>query len=336
MKTLRGLIACLALLACGQVFAQNTCNPTWCVTGVVMTINGTVQAANASFPVGGSIMITASFQAVIAEAGATLDIEIYNAAGTRVGQSWQPGFTFTAGQIIAANTFSFATSVPGTYTVSLGTFSSTPADPTNLWDGAAQTFVVTPPPYVPPVPPCLPAVRFGSEVDGVIPIQTPAITTRYTNFVAWVCQFPAGYQTYVTLFNPEPTTLTAIWNYIKGMWTLAQAQADCLASCVQPTASESAYQQLLMTTYRPKAVVAFNGTSITRSVYTTNTDGTLNSTPVAGESIAVAASGDETNRIPSAQAYYSVAGQVNASNPTTVLPAGSYTICVVSFPVGSN
>jgi hypothetical protein len=191
--------------------------------------------------------------------------------------------------------------------------------------------------YVPPVPPCLPKIQYPlAEADGSIP---SGISTRYTNYTAWVCQFPNGYQTYANLFTPDATVLTAIWNYVKGMWTLSQAQADCLNTCVQPTSSEASYLQSLIAQYRPKAVVAFNGSSTTRSVYYLNSDGTLNTT--AQGNVAVAAPCDETNQVPTgaalvagAAAYFSVSGQSDQNG--SPLPAGTYTICVVALPIGTN
>ena len=261
-----------------------------------------------------------------------LDVEFYDAGKNKVSQSWQTGFNFTAGQTISTNSVSFAPGGSGTYTVAIGVFSADGT--TNLyWNGAAQTFSVTPPPYVPPVPPCLPKIAFGSEADDVIPTQTPAITTRYTNWSIWVCQLPAGYQTYASLFNPDQSTLLLIWNYIKGMWTLAQAQASA-AYNLQPTPSEQAYLNTLMAKYRPIAVVAFNGANTTRSVYTTNSDGTLNPTPLQGETVAVATRCDETSRIPTSPTYYSVAGQ-NDQNAQPLKP-GSFAVCVLSFPIRPN
>ncbi len=188
------------------------------------------------------------------------------------------------------------------------------------------------PAFVPMVPPCLPKVQYPlNELDGVIPA---GVSTRYTNYTVWVCQLAGGYQTYANLFNPDPTVMSVIWNYVKGNWTLAQAQADCLQTCVAPTATELTFLNTLIAANKPRALVAFNGSSTTRSVYKTKADGTLNPQAIPGESVAVATACDETNRIPTSPTYYSVAGQKDQAGSS--FAQGIYAICVVSLPIGSN
>jgi hypothetical protein len=176
------------------------------------------------------------------------------------------------------------------------------------------------------------AVSYGTLPAGV--------STRYDSYAVWVCNTPGGYITWTDLFTFSNMAVYA-WRYATGTWTAAQGQADCQTSCVPPTPTEAAFQQTIMTPVRPKALVAFNGASLTRSVYTVNADGTLNGTPLPGVLVAVAAPCDETKRIPvtplpgpQAAAYYSVAGDANTLGGT--IPENSYTICSVALPIGAN
>jgi hypothetical protein len=179
--------------------------------------------------------------------------------------------------------------------------------------------------------PCFPRIQWPLAVThGPIPT---GVSTRYDTYAVWVCEQPGGYVTTANLFSMANVAPFA-WQYVAGTWSKAQADTDCTATCVAPTASEAAFMQTVMTPAYPRAVVAFNGTSLTRNVYTTNTNGTLNPTPVGGEQVAVAARCNEGSRIVSAPNYYSVAGLPNSVGG--VLPANSYTVCVVSLPIGAN
>jgi hypothetical protein len=167
-------------------------------------------------------------------------------------------------------------------------------------------------------------------VGGLIP---STVVTTSTYYGVWVCNTPGGYTTNVYLGNLA-TEAPNIVEYLEGLYTSTQALADCTASCQSMTAAELAYAGPLEQQYRPLALVAFNGASTTRSVYGLNSDGTLNPTAITNETVAVAAHCDETARIVTAPTYYSVAG-VNDQNGKP-LPAGTYAICVVSLPIGSN
>jgi hypothetical protein len=322
------LLLILLLGSFNGAHAQSLCNTQWCIT--------TINVSPSTFAVGGQTTIQVSVQAVAAAANEVIDIEIYDSTKNRVSQSWQPGYNFAAGQIQNAMVVSFATVIPGTYTVAVGTFSPTANDPANLFDGSAQTFSVTGTmPFVPYVPPCLPKRQFPVlERHGSIPIQVPPISTRYTIWSVWVCGLPGGYVTYPSLGTSDPSTLGAVTEWVLGTRTLAIAQADCLATCVPATDSETAYLLTLREQYRPRAVVMLNGLNKTRPVYTTKADGTLNGTPVAGSSIPVATACDETTRIPTSQTFYSVAGKNDQNGHP--LPAGTYTQCGVTFPLGAN
>jgi hypothetical protein len=323
------LLVITALLGVAAAAAQGT----WSV-GTAVSSSGV--------PVGTSTNVVSIFTAPAA-ATVTLETQILGPGGAIVDQVQQSGVTFQAGQTISATAVAYAppaTAVNGTYTVAVGVLDG--GGNRLYWNAGAASFAViggvapssapTAGTWAPPLPPCLPKVQYPvAEVDDVLPA---AVSTRYTRFAVWVCQLPGGYITYADLFTPDQTVLQVIWNYIKGAWTLSQAQADCMATCVPPTASENTFLQSLVAKYRPKAVVAFNGSTLVRSVYTTNPDGTLNPTPVAGESIGVASPCDETTRIASAPSYYSVAGQKDQNSRP--LQQGRYAVCVVSLPIGAN
>lgn len=321
MNRMKRLIALLLLLVGVQAQAQTPCAAPWCAS--VQPLSAT------SVPVGGSITVTASFTSSAAVTGATLDTEIYDPTGAKVAQSWQTGVNFTAGQTIVATALAYsvsATAVPGTYTVDLGTFSS--AGVSALWSASVTTFTVT---AAVTGPQCLPKVQWPLAVNyGSI---TAGVSTRFDTYAVWVCNMPQGYLTTSSMFTLSNLAPYAL-QYVAGLWTSAQAAADCATTCVAPTAAELAFIAPLMQSIRPKALVSFNGASLTRSVYTANSDGTLNATPVPNESVAVGTPCDQTTRIVTAPSYYSVAGQ-NDQNAKP-LQQGSFAVCVVSQPIGSN
>lgn len=185
------------------------------------------------------------------------------------------------------------------------------------------------------VPVCYPKAPWVNLTWGFLPA---GISTAHDMYVAWVCGLPGGYQTFASVFLLTDVIKTTL-QFSKGTWTAAQATADCKANCTAPTPGEWAFMQTIFPAARPKALVAFNGVSLTRPVYNVDSTGNLVATAVAGEAVAVAAPCDETNRVATAPSYYSVGGQSNAAAGSTavlVLPAGSYTICAINFPIGSN
>ena len=187
-----------------------------------------------------------------------------------------------------------------------------------------------------PLPVCLPKIQWPlAEHHETIPA---GVSTRYTMSSTYVCTTPAGFVTMVNLFAPTADVIQAAWDYANGNKTLAQAQADCAVTCVPNTDSEQSYSNALVLKYTPIAVVAFNGAATSRGVYTTKADGTLNPTPLAGEQIAVGTRCAEGLRIPqtttSTTGYYSVSGLKDTHG--NALPAGSYAVCIVSFPLPPN
>lgn len=180
-------------------------------------------------------------------------------------------------------------------------------------------------------PPCLPKVQWPlAVVTGTVPA---GVSTRDDTYAVWVCNLSSGYKVQAWLFT-MPAVSTVALNYARGTWTKANADADCATTCADATPTEAVFLRQLMTANTPPARVAFNGSNPTRSVYGTNADGSLNPTPIAGASVAVAASCDAGHRIPGTT-YYSVQGVSNASNAAALLGA-VFAVCVVSLPIGSN
>lgn len=179
-------------------------------------------------------------------------------------------------------------------------------------------------------PACLPKAPWKNLLYGSIP---SSISSRYDTYAVWTCEQPSGYSTYGYMFNLAGSALQFL-QYQAGLLTKAQADADCAVNCVPPTAAEDAFLTPLVTSHYPLALVAFNGSSLTRPVYAANADGTLNPTAVAGSSVAVASRCNEGLRL-IGTIYYSVKGLPNASSPGSVL-GDVYTICSVNLPLGSN
>jgi hypothetical protein len=183
----------------------------------------------------------------------------------------------------------------------------------------------------PAPPPCLPKVQFPlAAVTAPIP---PGVSTRYDTYSVWICNLPAGYNVNAWLFT-MPAVSTVALNYARGLWTKAQADADCATTCVDPTPTEVTFLNQLRAVNKPPARVSFNGSNPLRSVYSTNADGTLNPTPIVGSSVAVAGRCDSAIRIPGTN-YYSVQGQPNASKAGAVLGA-VFAVCVVTLAIGAN
>lgn len=311
-------LALLALLVCGQAFAQ-TCTPTspaWALNSIGVSL---------SVFVGANVTVSAGFISCAAVTGATLDIEIYDSSGTKVGQSWQTGVDFAVGQTIIATPLVYKAGPAGAYTVTAGVFTS--AGVLAYWNATAASFTVTLPAQLS----CLPKVQWPLAVKrGDIPTT---VSTTNSKYAVYVCNMPNGYITERVIFNYSDIA-AYIEPYIDGLLSLTQINTIAAPLQTPATAAEAAFMAPIVQANRPKALVAFNGSVTTRSVYTITATGTLNPSPLTGKSIAVGKACDETARITSAPVYYSVAGQTD--NSGAVLPQGSYAVCVVSLPIGAN
>lgn len=178
---------------------------------------------------------------------------------------------------------------------------------------------------------CLPKPQWPASIAyGSVP---STVSTRFDTYAVWVCNTPTGYVTNSAIFLVSDI-IQSVMAYAAGTRSLADVNTDCSANCQTPTAAEIAFMAQMTAVSAPTARVAFNGDTLTRGVYTANADGTLNPTPVATSSVAVAATCDPTKRL-SSTPYFSVAGQPDATNSGQTLSA-VYAVCVVSLPVGSN
>ena len=134
----------------GMGFTQTV--PPYSLTTVVLSPSGatgptwsaTASVSRTLSPPGAFSRITASVKASTLYQNATVDIELYNAAGVRVGQWFETGRSFLAG---VPQTFiwnSQAPVTPGKYFVSVGVFAANWSS--NLyWNGNAATLTVAGP-----------------------------------------------------------------------------------------------------------------------------------------------------------------------------------------------
>lgn len=199
--------------------------------------------------------------------------------------------------------------------------------------------VTTPPPpaVVDHKPPCMPkilqwplAVAYGLLPDGT--------STRYTVYGGWLCQTPTGFSAVTYELSPTAQVEDAVLRFMAGMLSPADAAAMIAAGIetTPMTPTEQAFADAQLAGLMPVIKVAFNPPSTTRPVYTANADGTLNPSAVAGELVAVADPCDPRRQLAGTQ-YFSVAGRPNVGSAGSTLPAGSYTICVITrLPFGVN
>jgi hypothetical protein len=106
------------------------------------TFSLSASVAPSSVAPGGAATITSTVKDTGAALGnGVVDVEVYNAGGTRVSQNYYSGQNFSSGQTNTYTTSWTAPSTPGTYTVMLGVFNSTWS--TNYtWNSNAATITV--------------------------------------------------------------------------------------------------------------------------------------------------------------------------------------------------
>jgi hypothetical protein len=314
-------IASLALLCVSIAAHAQTWNITAAVTPSIASPGATVTA-------------TATYTPSAAASNITLDLELHDPSGNKITQTWVPAQNFTAGQALTETlTYTLpATAANGVYTYGVGTFVGTSLTP-STWMNNAAPFTVSPPVATtvpPPAPPCLPKVQYPPNVDyGLLPA---GVSTTSDYYAVYVCTLPAGLITYGYI-GLRSADAVQILNAMAGQYSLTQATTDLTAAGRLPTASELAFLNTKLAVDRPRALVAFAGAALTRSVYGLNADGTLNPT-ATGELVPVATPCDETTRIASSPSYYSVSGQKDSTGAT--IAAGLYALCTVSLPIGSN
>ncbi len=138
--------------------SDSTRATTYAVANAAATLTVTAPAPTAAFTIGsttatpnpatrgGTVAVTTNVTSAAAASGIIVDLELFNAAGTRVGQQVLSGQSFTAGQ---SRSFTWNWLVPageatGTHTVKVGVF-STNWSKLYAWANQAATFAVDTP-----------------------------------------------------------------------------------------------------------------------------------------------------------------------------------------------
>jgi hypothetical protein len=203
----------------------------------------------------------------------------------------------------------------------------------------SPTTVVTPP-APPSTPPASPPAPFKCLPEPTFPVKASwgnlpdGVSVSADKYAAWVCDTPAGYMSYAHVFLLSDV-IAHIWNYIKGTFGLADANALCQSKCWSSfTTTEQAFNEKQLSLVMPVAVVSTNGSTKTRAVYRANADGTINSTAVSTSRVTVGVPCNASHRIAGSN-YYSVEGQPDASNAGKML-GEVYAICTVTLPFGAN
>jgi|SRR5882672_54704 len=154
----------------------------------------------------------------------------------------------------------------------------------------------------------------------------------------WACDLPKGVSTYALFFD---WAKAAAWA-TQGLRTAAEYDAAFATVGRALTADEAARIPDLVSRYGPRAVVAANGTSLTRPVYAANADGTRNpaALPSTQARVAVGAGCNTNRRLIDAAgkgtAYYSVEGRENVATVAADQLGPVYALCTRSDPVGTN
>jgi hypothetical protein len=184
----------------------------------------------------------------------------------------------------------------------------------------------------PYVPQCYPKVKLPPAMaSGTLPA---GVSARYDSYAVWVCNLPTGYVTTTNLFASQSNVLKYAWNYVFGSWTAAQAQADCVATCVPPSGAEQLYMNTLSATYQASAKVSGNGSIKTRVVFAATANDTVLGAQSPTSRVHVGTTCNPSKRLPGTS-YYSVQGQTDAANAPAIL-GDVFALCAVTLPVGAN
>src|SRR3984957_17428508 len=94
------------------------------------------KASPATVSAGKTVALAASVQSSVAASNMLVDLEVYNTAGTKVGQTYNQAQTFTAAKANASSWNFVAPAAAGTYTLKIGVFTAGFA-PMAYWDNGA-------------------------------------------------------------------------------------------------------------------------------------------------------------------------------------------------------
>lgn len=169
-----------------------------------------VQATNSTATVGQSSTISAGVSATNTTSALLVDLELYNAQGTRVAQRFVEDQTL--GATPSNYTINFTPSVAGTYTLKVGVFTNGWAE-NLLWNGSAatiqastQTTTPSPTPTPPTTPPSSSAnlsiwwPSGGQSVSGVQPFKAVVDGRNVSDYsMSW--QVDGGVQNAMTTSN---------------------------------------------------------------------------------------------------------------------------------------
>lgn len=178
---------------------------------------------------------------------------------------------------------------------------------------------------VPVVPPVLPPATVGGAPvcypDITIPLKVRTVVIQPLSngdnrLSLWTCRTPTGYKNERWSWKVADV---APW-FEQALGGALDETAARAWSTANSGGADRAYSAEL-DQFEARAVVAVNGTTLTRPVYALNADGTRNTTAIPGVRAAVGSRCDITRRV-GATNYYAVAGGV--------------TLCTFSAPAGIN
>jgi hypothetical protein len=133
------------------MFTQFIVRPTWLCAALLTSFAApalasfqvtSAQALPATASAGKTVALAASVQSSAAASNMIVDLEVYNAAGAKVGQTYDQAQNFTAAKANAYSWNFVTPAAPGTYTLRIGVFAAGWSS-LAYWDGAAASFTVT-------------------------------------------------------------------------------------------------------------------------------------------------------------------------------------------------
>lgn len=179
---------------------------------------------------------------------------------------------------------------------------------------------------------CLPLPKLNADQYDI----PPSGSARYTHALLWSCDKPDSITSWVFMWGAAEA------RDAKGLnrtLTLDVAQALCDANCTTLASDEHAYAQQLIGLFGPHAVVATNGSTLTRPIYARNADGTRSSakrpeTVRVGQACHLGARLKDAHGV--GTSYYSVFGRDNAATSAVDALGDLYALCTVTAPLGLN
>lgn len=322
------ILAAASFQAAAQSSAPSSAPPALIANcGTVAFCTTNVAIAQTGNTPGATLTAMVAFGSAAAVTNYTLDVEFHDPSGNKVGQTWQTGVSFTAGQIVTVPALSYtvpAGAALGTYTVNVGVFN---ASNTQLfWQNSAATFPIVAP-FAAPCYPSPVAVPLQAAF-GAIP--TSVGSTVNDSYAAWTCNTGTGYVSVVSLYKLADIAPYVV-QWVASLVTPSALNAVCATMCAPYSPAEQAFAQTLHAKYDATATVNANGATKTRVVYA-QTNGTVGA-QVGNSRVRTGAPCLAWDRIPGTS-FYSVNGQPDPVNGGTL--GEVYAQCTVKLPTGSN